>query len=213
MPATETITLHVGYQCPECGRSFDADFSVEDHYLAKHGGTLAVDGAAVVREVDLPKTLEALYNLNKHARKYADLAAENYRRGKGGTARSNSLKKKALYGLKSAVLQELVEAAPEAIERVERHVIDGRPFYCLIFGAWSFHTPVEEWDGPELSIEDTSDLDDFEKVAEKARSDMALKDALLHIQRSVGISANDFLEETHVRYGSRRYFAGWKYLD
>jgi hypothetical protein len=57
-------------------------------------------------------TLEALYNINKHAKRYGRRADEDYQVGKGAGAKSNSLKKKALYGAKSVVIKKLVASGP-----------------------------------------------------------------------------------------------------
>lgn len=166
-----------------------------------------------IREPDAA-TLEAVYNLNKHAKKYARLADENYRRGKGATARANSLKKKALYSVKDAALKEILRG--QEPDRVERHMIDGTPFWCFYYGEWSFHLPADRVDhGPFRQLPglcaDTAALEDFESAEEKEHSDLSLKACLLHLE-VCGINANDHLEETHVQYGRNRHFAGWSYL-
>lgn len=174
-----------------------------------------------IRELD-SVTLEALYNLNKHAKKYGRLADQNYRRGKGGTARTNSLKKKALYGVKSRAVNRFLLDGDDALRRVERHEINGDPFLCLYFAdddgvIWSFHQPEDDVFQSRfpsrISVTDrpTEDFADFESGEEKDRSDLSLKASLLHLE-ACGINANDYLEETHVSYGSSSYFAGWPYL-
>jgi hypothetical protein len=158
------------------------------------------------------KTLEALYNLNKHARKYADLADKNYRQNKGATARANSCKKKALYTVKEKILRQIVDQA----ETVERHTINGDQFYCLYFPGdgtdWSFHTPVQALEISEDRVTGEENLDEFEKDAEKEHSNMSLKDALLHVEATFDLNANEHLPQKKVGYGSKRYFIGWKYL-
>lgn len=155
------------------------------------------------------EALEALYNLNKHAKKYAELADENYRKGKGATAKKNSLRKKALYAVKSAALRQTHREASQ----VEIHEINGSDYYCLYFDGWSFHTPYDELRINEERIEDSTELEDFEKSSGKEHSDMSLKDSLLHVQEEFSLSANDFLEQDYVSYGHQSYFAGWSYLD
>lgn len=174
-----------------------------------------------IREPDAA-TLEAVYNLNKHAKKYARLADENYQRGKGGTARANSLKKKALYGVKSRAINRFLLDGDDALVDVERHEIHSADFLCLTFKdeygeAWSFHQPEEEVFTSRFPAHitvrdrDAGEFEGFESPEEKARSELSLKASLLHLE-SCGICANDYLEETRVSYGARSYFVGWDYL-
>jgi hypothetical protein len=159
------------------------------------------------------KTLEAVYNINKHAKKYAELADENYQKGKGATAKRNSIKKTALYRLKSEVVRRIYDRGD--VEHIEKHSIDGSGFLCFFIGEWSFHVPVDSWDGGDVSDEidgDTRELDDFEKTAEKENSDRSLKASLLHLKDELGVNANDYLPQEKVQYGASSYFAGWKYL-
>jgi hypothetical protein len=174
-----------------------------------------------IREPDA-RSLEAVYNLNKHAKKYARLADENYRSGKGATAKANSLKKKALYAVKSRAINRFLLDGGDALRDVERHEINGEPFLCLYFECdgetWSFHQPEDDVITdrfPErVAITDrpADDFEDFESGEVKDRSDMSLKDTLKHLQ-SCGITANNYLEQTHVQYGRNSHFVGWKYLD
>lgn len=53
--------------------------------------------------------LVALYQLNVEAKRYADAAEDAYSTGLEANARLYSLRKKALYGLKRAILGTLVE--------------------------------------------------------------------------------------------------------
>jgi hypothetical protein len=88
-------------------------------------------------------TLEALYRLNKHAKKYADDAADAYRWDDGESARIASCRKTALYRFKTYVLQQWYAAG--TVSRVDQHTIDGRNYYCLTIDGWQFHTPVGQW--------------------------------------------------------------------
>ena len=173
-----------------------------------------------LREPD-EQTLESLYNINKHAKRYAGLADKNYHRGKKGTAKANSLKKKALYAVKSRAINRFLLGGGGMLVDVERHQINGDSFLCLDFidegERWSFHQPeVEVIKGRipsriEIIERDPEEFEHFESDEEKERSDKSLKDSLLHLE-TCGWNANDYLEQTHVQYGSRSYFVGWKYL-
>jgi len=163
------------------------------------------------------RTLEALYNINSHAKKYAGLADENYRKGKKASARSNSVKKNALYSVKTKLLNQYLPF----ITRIERHVIDGDDFLCLYFEdddgtVWSYHQPENrvhsDWLPSDTEIVDTGKLDDFQSTEEKEHSDMSLKESLKHLE-GLGYCANDYLEEKYVSYGRQSYFVGWKFLN
>lgn len=159
-------------------------------------------------------TLEALYNINKHAKKYADRAEEHYGNNKGASAKTNSLKKKALYGLKAGVLERLYQNGD--VDAIVRHEIDDRHYWCLVIGDWSYHSPTDELpisESDDIVSGEVKQIDDFDRSTEKERSDMSLKSSLLHLEDQFDLSANEYLEQSHVQYGWRSYFAGWKYLD
>ncbi len=154
------------------------------------------------------KTLEAIYNINKHARKYAERGTEYYNKNKGATAKKNSYRKKAFYKLKSLALRKLVDDA----DFIEKHRIDDRDYYCLFFDEWSFHTPVNQLNISNDEVKKKKTLLDFEKDKKKEKSDMTLKDALIHLKNELSLNANDYLPEKKIQYGNSRYFVGWKYL-
>ena len=165
----------------------------------------------------LNRTLDALYNLNKHAKKYAELGTENYRKGKKTTAKANSNKKKALYAVKERVLKTLID--DDRAERIVRHRIDGNPFYCVYFAdteneEWSFHSPVEnlDVDDDRVSDEPERSLAEFDPGREKERSTASLKASLLHVEERFGLNANEYLPDQYLSYGRNSHFIGWKYL-
>ncbi len=153
-------------------------------------------------------TLETLYNINKHARRYAELATKNYKEGKKTTAKANSNKKKALYAVKRDLLERLQPAA----DRVELHVIDDRNFYCLYFDDWSFHSPTNEFTLTQNCVTTEKELNEFTKTTDKQRSDKSLKQCLLYIEDQFGLNPNEYLPTKYLRYGSKRHFIGWPYL-
>lgn len=163
----------------------------------------------------LDRTCRALHKINKQAKKYADLAAKHYRNRKKATAHKNSLRKEALYSLKSDVLRRLLDRGD--ISTIELHDIDGREYYCFYVNGWSFHAPVDDWSYRSLmdQVDDRApqELKNFQKDAE-SRVEMDLKEALTYFNdEEFGISANYYLEEKKVWYGNKSYFAGWSYLD
>lgn len=155
-----------------------------------------------------PDVLEAVYKINKHAKKYAELASENYRQGKKANAKANSCKKEALYAVKSQVLAEVKSEAT----RIARHTINGENYYCLYFDEWSFHAPVHELDVDESAVDETDTLEEFDPSSDAEHTSLSLKEALLHLETEFGLNANEYLPETYVSYGYQNHFAGWSYL-
>lgn len=157
---------------------------------------------------DPERVIEAVYNINSHAKKYAELGTKNYREGKKATAKQNSVRKNVLYAVKKHVIHAFVTAGE--CERVELHVIDGSEFVCHYFEfeeSWSFHTPVDQWHGAIPDCE-PEELPGFGSDAEKTRSDMSLKESLLLIEDVTGENANGHLEQEYISYGRNAYFAG-----
>lgn len=158
------------------------------------------------------KTLEALYNINKHARKYANLGTKNYNNGKKATAKTNSVKKTALYTTKTRTLERIQEQATNIVV----HIINERKYYCLFFEGeqeWSFHSPMDEFTLMDsIEVVDEEELDNFTKTAAKDYSSMSLKESLLHIETQFCINANNHLPQEYVSYGHQSYFSGWPYL-
>jgi hypothetical protein len=161
----------------------------------------------------IQKTLTALYTINKKAAEYADRASDQYRSNKKSTAHKNSLRKKALYSLKTDVLKRLYDR--DQHKQIEVHEIDDRNYYCLYFNGVSFHSPTDTWSGeiPTDEIESETKLDNFEKEG-SAESGISLKDSLIHLKDEFGsnFNANEHLEEEYVDYAHRSYYIGWKYL-
>lgn len=179
--------------------------------------TDAVDSAGVFTvtrscgdEVTVPRdvVLESLYNINKHSKKYAELGTQNYRDGKKTTAKANSLKKDALYAVKSRVLQEIHGEA----EHIGVHVIDGGEFYYFDYGEYSFHSPKSEMCVSRVDSPRPVELRSFSSGSEKEASDLPLKTCLQFFESELGLNANEFLSRKYLRYGHNRYFIGWKYL-
>lgn len=159
-------------------------------------------------ELHEKSTLEYLYNINKHAKKYKKLGTENYRKGKKTTAKANSLKKDALYKLKEKVLQDIYEHS----DTIKKHRINNSDFYLIEFSEYSFHTPVDTLDIPNSRIESFEELNNFESGSEKEKSDSTLKESLKFFKDEFGYNANNYLDQTHLSYGYERYFIGWNYL-
>jgi len=155
--------------------------------------------------------LKALYQLNVEAKKYADGAASAYNSGMKTVARSRSLRKKSLYGLKTAILREFVESG--CVDSIKRHEIDGKLYYCFYIGDFSFHSPVSEWshvpvDAPSSSPEA---LESFDTDPANRPDELREYDALARLSDEFE-SPNDYLPAPFVHSNFKSEFAGWSSL-
>jgi len=161
-------------------------------------------------EVDLSaepteETLSSLFKINKHARKYAGKAENHYNRRNHSSAKRNSSKKKALYATKASVLSQLVDE----VEKIERHQIGDREYYCLYFDEYSFHVRLNEINIDEDLVENgVEELEDFEKDADTGDMTRSLKASLIHLNETFAVNANTHLDPATVD----GYFIGWSYL-
>jgi hypothetical protein len=150
--------------------------------------------------------IDALYTINKYAKKEAETGTKCYKSGEKAKAKVHSVRKTALYAVKSIAIHRLVKADPDTVT-VKKHVIDGDEFWCFCFEAFgqSFHQPVEavvsdaidtiaHSDGTvesedaveiELQSDVPDDLSDLESVLETLAADH-------------GIDANDYLTQHRV---------------
>ncbi|MFP8891699.1 hypothetical protein ACLI4U_18300 [Natrialbaceae archaeon A-CW2] len=155
--------------------------------------------------------LESLYQLNVEAKRYAAAAEDAYTAGLKSNARLYSLRKKALYGLKRAILGELIQEG--CVNTVRTHEIHGKAYYCLYVGEFSFHTPTEEWDEPPLCAptSPTKSLDSFDANPEN-RPDRLTEREALELLTERFETPNNYLEAPFVERSYNATFAGWSYL-
>lgn len=157
----------------------------------------------------MQETLESIYVVNKHARKYARKAHEHYESDRHAPATRNSARKEALYALKGRVLSEISSKS----ERIERHEIDEREYLCLYIEGFSFHALPDEIEVDSAEVgEEVEKLEDFQKGEQKKGTSRSLKASLLHLQKEFGVSANDLLPKRSASYAHRESFNGWDYL-
>lgn len=154
-------------------------------------------------------SLESLYSVNKHAKRYAEQSIEHHRNGKKTTAKVNSTKRDALYSVKTRVISQIKQYT----DYVTIHIINDNEYYYVEFRDWGFHTPVDGIvDIPRERVEGREPLPDFSKSSVNRRSSLSLKESLLHINDEFGVNANDLLPVRYLRHGSKRFFTGWVYL-
>lgn len=213
--SSDTVTVVVGYPCPQCGVAKPARYQVEDHHQSAHGEPIqTTDIIKNTRELEHDDLMKSVYKLNKQARKYADLAEYNYKIGKKATAKANSVRKKALYDLKTDILSLLYRS--DVVDSIRCHKINNRLYWLFEMESWSFHVPVDHLDIDTTDVANPNDpveLVDFHKSQKANRTSRSLKESLLFIQNKLDLSANDYLSQSHLKYGCDSYFAGWSYLD
>lgn len=169
-------------------------------------------------------TLEALFVINKRAKQYAQQATEAYERGYGGLAKTDSLRKEALYALKSHVLARLYLRGD--VKEIQLHHIDDRKYYCFSIKEYKFHTPIDEFERtvqeiksdteqsvaqqelPEIAQEvtETKQIDDFTPSEQIPEEMMPEHDALKHLSTEF-VSPNTFIYP----FNDGRP-VGWSYL-
>lgn len=196
------------YACPECSETTVGEEMLHRHYWASHTDR-PVFVSEEVAEVSRETCLECLYNINKHAKRYAELGTKNYRQGKKTTAKANSVKKNALYLVKEEVLGRLYPDADE----IRKHRIHGSDFYLVDFGTYSYHTPIDSLDIPSDMVSgEVVELEGFESDSEKTHSGKSLKECLLFFEDAFGLNTNKYLSRQYLSYGGTRHFIGWSYL-
>jgi len=156
------------------------------------------------------ETLSALYHLNIVVKEYAESAESAYKEGFKREARIHSQRKKALYSLKRDILGELIENG--CVDNIRKHKIDGRTYYCVYVGEFSFHTPTSEWDeSPQGAPETETELESFDTDPSNRSGSMSEREALQSLCE-IFESANFHIESpfTDDNYGAT--FVGWRYL-
>lgn len=156
------------------------------------------------------ESLKALYQLNILAKEYGESADASYNNGLKERARIQSQRKKALYSLKRSILGEFVEDG--CVDEIRTHGIDGRTYYCVYVGEFSFHTPVSEWSEPPQDASDSVvELESFDADPSSRSDDMTEREALELLSERFE-SPNHHIEFpfTDNNYGGR--FVGWSYL-
>lgn len=155
--------------------------------------------------------LEALYQSNVEAKRYAEAACDAYEQGLKGKARHYSLRKEGLYSFKRAILESLFEHG--CVDSVRLHEIDSEEYYCFYVGGFSFHCPVEDWDDEPIENCSASSkkLEGFDSSAD-GRSDLLPEKAALDRLCEEFGSPNDHVPTPFVNYEYGPAFAGWPTL-
>lgn len=154
--------------------------------------------------------LNALYHLNTVAKEYAESAEKAYNAGAKREARIHSQRKKALYGLKRIILDELIKN--DCVDNIRTHRIDGRTYYCVYVGEFSFHTPTSEWDNsPKGASESVTELDSFDADPSNRSTEMSEQEALERLTESFE-SPNYHIESPFIDDNYGATFVGWSYL-
>lgn len=120
--------------------------------------------------------LIALYTINKKAKQYLDSNRDR-----------DITRGEILYKCKHKLLNEWIDE----FERIEKHKIDGRDYYCLFSEDRSFHIPEDEL-YCDVEVSETKVLDDFSTTMhnEKGYSE---KEALEYLHKEHSINPNNYV--------------------
>lgn len=157
-----------------------------------------------------PAQLEALYCLNIVAKGYAEAASESYNSNLKQLAQNHSQRKDALYSLKDTILTQFV--SDSCVDDIEVHQIDGKKYYCIYVGGYSYHSPVSQWDEPpDDAPESTTTLEGFTADPDSRSSDLTKQEALTRLSEQFE-SPNHHIEIPFTSDDNVPRFVGWSYL-
>lgn len=150
--------------------------------------------------------LEAVFTINRHAKRLGAEADTAYQQGDGARARVHAVRKRALYRTKTVAVHRFGTFDPDSI-RVARHTLsDGHELLCFYIGDYSYHQPpaAVEPDFLEAAagVDDRSELPakeiTLESSTETATLDRSLS-AAISILRDHGIEPNEYLDQRAVK--------------
>ena len=148
------------------------------------------------------EVLEAVFTINRHAKRLGEEADTAYRRGDGAHARVHAVRKRALYRTKTVAVHRFGTFDSDSIQ-VARHTLgDGHELLCFYIGEYSYHQPPAAVN-PDF-LEATAGVDDpsvlsaeaieLESSTETATLDRSLS-AAISILRDHGIEPNEHLDQ------------------
>jgi len=145
--------------------------------------------------------LDALYTINRTAKRLNESAQQAYHQGDGATAKVRSVQKHALYDVKTVALHRLAVRDPAELS-ITPHEIDGTKHWLFEFEHGSFHQPAEavvddliEDHGLDTDAEPSSI--EYSPDPGSRNLPMSIEEALEELAR-FGINANDYLSQTTV---------------
>jgi hypothetical protein len=159
----------------------------------------------------LPIERDLLYSvfiINRYAKKFEEDGEEMYKEANGGVkAKVCSIRKNALYSLKTEILHRLMKGDTNNV-RVEKHILDGGfECWCFIFEVgdeeFAYHQPSflvadEVLDMGCVEEDDEGKDIEYEAAADIYKLDNTLEEALRTVSE-YGIDPNSFLEQEEVK--------------
>lgn len=153
-----------------------------------------------------PELLEAIFTTNRHAKRLGDAADEAYRANRGADAKKYSVRKYALYDLKTIALHRIAKHE-DAKVALEKHEINEYEYWCFYFTKggeqWSFHQPIEavnedvieQLDADSASI--STEQIDFNPSSNTDGLAQSLEEALT-VLYDEDLNVNEYLSQTVV---------------
>jgi len=154
----------------------------------------------------LPATdevLDALYTINRVAKRHGEQGDEAYRRNDGALAKVHSVKKHALYDAKTIALHRLAAPHPDSLTLTRHKLNDDHDHWLFDFGTRSFHQPARAV-ANELLEDYGFDTEDEDATSIEYDSNPGSRDLPLSVEEALGhlleygIDANEYLSQTSV---------------
>lgn len=124
---------------------------------------------------------EALHIINRKAKYH-----------KNQSKVTNRIRMDALYKLKHRCINQWADD----FERVEKHIINQRTYYCFYSPIWSYHIPEDD-----LILDEYTDLDPIYINDFKPKTyndiDYTTKSALLYLYEKHSLNANNFISSEY----------------
>lgn len=174
------------YRCKICGKLLYSKVNGPNHISDRNDKPHDVEDESehvTHEDVDVSReTLEALYVVNKCAKRRSDSATQAYNRGETVEAKRYSKQKTKLYEIKWDILFHLQKVSSS----IEIHDINGRSYYCLFFEEyskdkeWSFHVPTDKIDIHE-DVETNKSIE-YQRTVDMDKSRISLQEALTNLE-------------------------------
>jgi hypothetical protein len=122
---------------------------------------------------------EALYVINKSAKKYKNIKTK-----------TNRQRKMALYNLK----RRLINNWKKEFDKIEIHRIDGKDYFYLEKRDFGYHIPCDEIQIESTEVEDKKHIQNFHNSVVK-NSNITERQALEYIKDETGYNVNNFIPQ------------------
>lgn len=149
--------------------------------------------------------LENLYIINKKAKYYSEKSSEKYNDNEHLGSKIFSLRKNALYSMKSEILDNIKDES----NKIQIHNINKKKYYCFFINGFSFHSPYEKHYINKENIDEEIKIENFDNNYYVKNINKSLKSSLKYFNKNYNMNANDYIETKYLENGR---FTGWLFL-